>query len=62
MPLADVVVKSEDTLEYSLSDKGRQRVQGKRVYWCLTDNAYEPFSVVAFNTQVWPKIGNRVLE
>lgn len=62
MPLADVVVKSEDMLEYSISDKGRQRVQGKRVYWCLTDNAYEPFSVVAFNTQVWPKIGNRVLE
>jgi hypothetical protein len=62
MALADVVVKAEDQLEYAVGEKGRVKVTGKRTYWCLTDNKFEPYSVVSTNTQIWPKIGNRPLE
>jgi len=62
MALADVVVKAEDQLEYAAGEKGRIKVTGKRTYWCLTDNKFEPYSVVSTNTQIWPKIGNRELE
>lgn len=62
MALVDVVLKAEDQLEYSQGDKGRVKTTGKRVYWCLTDTKYEPYSVVSLDTNVWPKIGNRQLE
>lgn len=62
MALIDVVLKSDDQLEYSQGDKGRVRVTGKRVYWCLTSDKYESYTVVTTNTATWPKIGNRSLE
>jgi hypothetical protein len=62
MGLADVAIKADDQLEYAQGEKGRVKVTGKRIYWALTDNPYESYSVVSTNTASWPKIGNRPLE